>query len=331
MSKQANKTLIGAFVIGSIALLVAAVLVLGGGKLFSNKFKVVMFFEGSIKGLNVGSPVMFRGVKVGTVSDINLMLDAKALSFQTPVVAELDPARLVLTGGGERDDPSRLQALIGHGLKAQLQMQSIVTAQLLVALDLFPDKPAHFVGLVKEYPEIPTVPTSLAELSKAIEDLPLKEIIMNLNSAMDGIQKIVNAPEVKEDIRTLHLTLQEARELIRNIDQKIDPLITNLNALTNDARGSLNQANNTLTTLEKDAQEIAITTKQTLESAQSALRKSEKAFATFSDDSQLLYETKKTLKELSAAARSLRVLSEYLEQHPEALLRGKPKQEGASQ
>jgi len=330
MSKQANKTLIGAFVIGSIALLVAAVLVLGGGKLFSNKFKVVMFFEGSIKGLNVGSPVMFRGVKVGTVSDINLMLDARALSFQTPVVAELDPARLVLTGG-ERDDLARLQALIGHGLKAQLQLQSIVTGQLLVALDLFPDKPVRFVGLVKEYPEIPTVPTSLAELSKAIEDLPLKEIIMNLNSAMDGIQKIVNAPEVKEDIRTLHLTLQEARELIRNIDQKIDPLITNLNALTNDARGSLNQANNTLTTLEKDAQEIAITTKQTLESAQSALRKSEKAFATFSDDSQLLYETKKTLKELSAAARSLRVLSEYLEQHPEALLRGKPKQEGASQ
>ncbi len=99
MSKQANKTLIGAFVIGSIALLVAAVLILGGGKLFSNKFKVVMFFDGSIKGLNVGSPVMFRGVKVGTVSDINLMLDARALSFQTPVVAELDPARLVLTGG----------------------------------------------------------------------------------------------------------------------------------------------------------------------------------------------------------------------------------------
>jgi len=330
MSKQANKTLIGAFVVGSIALLVAAVLILGGGKFFSNKFKVVMFFDGSIKGLNVGSPVMFRGVKVGTVSDINLMLDAKALSFQTPVVAELDPARLVLTGD-ERDDLARLQALIGHGLKAQLQLQSIVTGQLLVALDLFPDKPARFVRLMKEYPEIPTVPTSLAELSKAIEDLPLKEIIMNLNSAMDGIQKIVNAPEVKEDIQTLHLTLQEARELIRNIDQKIDPLITNLNALTDDARGSLGQATNTLTTLEKDAQEIAITTKQTLESAQSALRKSEKAFATFSDDSQLLYETKKTLKELSAAARSLRILSEYLEQHPEALLRGKPKQEGASQ
>lgn len=330
MSKQANKTLVGGFVVGSIALLVSAVLILGGGKFFTNKFKVVMFFDGSIKGLNVGSPVMFRGVKIGTVSDINLMLNAKDLSFQTPVVAELDPSRWVLTGG-EPGDLTKLQALISHGLKAQLQMQSIVTGQLLVALDLFPDKPARFVGLVKEYPEIPTVPTSLEELSKALEDLPLKEIVMNLNSAMDGIQKIVNAPEIKEDMESLRLTLREARELIRNIDRKIDPLITNLNALTDDARGSLKQANNTLTTLEKDAQEIAITTKQTLESAQAALRKSEKTFATFSDDSQLLYETKKTLKELSAAARSLRVLSEYLEQHPEALLSGKPKQEGASQ
>lgn len=330
MSTQANKTIVGAFVVGAIALLVSAVLILGGGKFFTNKFKVVMFFEGSIKGLNVGSPVMFRGVKIGTVSDINLMLNANDLSFQTPVVAELDPARWALTGG-EPGDLSRLQALIGHGLKAQLQMQSIVTGQLLVALDLFPDKPARFVGLVKEYPEIPTVPTSLEELSKALEDLPLKEIVMNLNSAMDGIQKIVNSPDVKADIRALHLALQEARELIRNVDRKIDPLITNLNTLTDDARGSLVQANSTLSTIEKDAQEIAATTKKTLESAQSALRKSEKAFAAFSDDSQLLFETRKTLKELSAAARSLRVLSEYLEEHPEALLRGKPHHEGAPQ
>lgn len=183
---------------------------------------------------------------------------------------------------------------------------------------------------MKRYLEIPTVPTSLEELTKTIQDLPLKEIVTNLNSAVDGIQKIVNSPDTKESIKSINMTLKETRGLINNINEKIDPLMANLNALTEDASKSLNQAKNTISVLEKDAGEVVSTTKQTLESVQYTLKQSEKALSTFSGDSQLVYEMNKTLKELSAAARSMRLLTDYLERHPEAVLRGKPKQEGVS-
>lgn len=146
MSKEANKTLIGAFVVGAVFLLVAAVLIFGSGKFFRKTYKAVMFFEGSIKGLNVGSPVMFRGVKVGTVTDINLILYAKDLSMRTTVIAEFDPERWTLVGG-ERGDVKRLQLVIDRGLRAQLQMQSFVTGQLMIALDFFPaSRPAMWAS-----------------------------------------------------------------------------------------------------------------------------------------------------------------------------------------
>ena len=328
MSKPANKTLIGAFVIGAIALIVAAILILGGGKFLRKTYKVVMFFEGSIKGLNIGSPVMFRGVKIGSVADINLILNAKDLSAQTPVVAELDPARWILVDG-ERD-PKRLKPLIDRGLRAQLQMQSFVTGQLLIAFDVFPDKPARYVGLVKEYPEIPTVPTSLEELSKTLQELPLKEIVTKLGSAIDGIEKIVNSRDTRESIESLNSALRNTQKLVQHIDEQIGPLVSSLTKTSDAAHETLSEAKNTISVLGDDARGLALTTKETLEAARNTLKQTEKTLGTFSDDSRLVYEMSKTLKSLSEAARSLRLLSDYLEQHPEALLRGKQKQEGVS-
>jgi len=328
VSKPANKTLIGAFVIGAIALIVAAILILGGGKFLRKTYKVVMFFEGSIKGLNIGSPVMFRGVKIGSVADINLILNAKDLSAQTPVVAELDPARWILVDG-ERD-PKRLKPLIDRGLRAQLQMQSFVTGQLLIAFDVFPDKPARYIGLVKEYPEIPTVPTSLEELSKTLQELPLKEIVTSLKNAVDGIQKLMNAPETKDTIESLNLTLKDTQKLAQHIDEQIVPLTSSLTKTSDAAHETLMEAKSAISVLKGDLKELSSTTKETLEAARNTLKQTERTLGTFSDDSRLIYEMNKTLKSLSEAARSLRLLSDYLEQHPEALLRGKPKQEGVS-
>src|SRR4030067_1266217 len=117
MGKEANKTLIGVFVVGAIALIVAAVLIFGGGKFFRKTYKVVMFFEGSIKGLNIGSPLMFHGVKIGSVTDINLILNAKDLSLQTPVIVELDPQRWTLVGGEKSGDVRGIKDLINRGLR----------------------------------------------------------------------------------------------------------------------------------------------------------------------------------------------------------------------
>ncbi len=145
MSKPASKTLIGIFVLGAIALAVIGIVVLGSGKFFKETVGVVCYFEGDIKGLNVGSPVVFRGVKVGSVTNILLRFDPQTLDFKIPVFIEIEPDRIETIGPrGKKGE--RMKPLIDKGLRAQLEMQSFVTGQLQIALNLLPDKPAKFVG-----------------------------------------------------------------------------------------------------------------------------------------------------------------------------------------
>ena len=151
MSKPANKTLIGVFVIGAIVLAIIAVIIFGSGKFFAEKMPLVMYFEGSVAGLNVGSPVMFKGVKVGVVKDIVLRFDSNNISFLIPVYAELDPKRFHVIGK-IADETELDKELIKRGLRARLELQSMVTGQLMVDLDFYPDKPAKLVGLDKGYP-----------------------------------------------------------------------------------------------------------------------------------------------------------------------------------
>ncbi|KKO18250.1 MAG: paraquat-inducible protein B [Candidatus Brocadia sp.] len=260
MSKPANKTLIGAFIIGAIALLVAAVLIFGSGKFLKKTHYAVVFFEGSIKGLNEGAPVIFSGVKIGAVTNIRLVYDPVNDSVRIPVIIELEPDKFERTDVVERQPEKNLKLLIERGLRAQLQMQSVVTGQLMIALNFFPDKPANYIGFVKEYPEIPSIPTPLQELAKTIEDLHLKEIVKKLDVTLDSVKK-----------------------LIQHIDNKIDPLITNI---TKTSEVSQN----------------------TLEIMQATLK-----------------QTNNTLSVFSETARSARSLTEYLQQHPDSILKGKPR------
>jgi len=335
MSKQANKTLIGIFVLGAVALFVAAVLVFGGGKFFKKTLKVVMFFDGSVKGLSVGSPVMFRGVKIGSVTDIKLIMDLKDLTFVTPVLVELEPDRWVVIGGDRQF--SRMKALIDRGLRAQLQMQSILTGQLMVALDILPNKPAKFVGKVKEYPEIPTVPAPLEELTKTVQNLPLKEIADNLKRTIAGLDALINSPDMKENVKSIHVTLAETRatlkevqKLVVHIDNKVDPLVSDIHGVAGDASGALRQSQKTMIAVEGNAGEITASTKKSLEAADAALRQAEKTLNAFSGNSQLVHEVETTLKDLSEASRSIQDFFDYLERHPEALIQGKPKAEGGT-
>ena len=125
MSKPANKALIGGFVVGAIALIVAGILIFGSGRFLGKTYKFVMYFDGSVKGLNVGSSVVFRGVKIGTVTDILLRYDPADMSIKIPVIIEIEPDRVDVIGGPprERDVERTLGELIERGLKARLQMQ----------------------------------------------------------------------------------------------------------------------------------------------------------------------------------------------------------------
>lgn len=300
MSKPANKTMIGIFVVAAIGLIVAAIVLLGSGKFFTDKPKFVMYFEGSVKGLSVGSPVVFRGVKIGSVTEIGMRFNPTDLSVLIPVYVELGDADIEMVDGGDvsvkkRDRKKVLyslsDALIKRGARAQLEMQSFVTGQLQIAIDFYPNKPAKFVGGPSKYPELPTIPTQLQELTKRIEQLPIEEIGRKLQSTLNGMDRMINSPEISLMIKSIGAASDETKTLVRDLDRQLEPLV-----------GSITQTSN----------EAGVTLKRIQAVSQN-----------FGDDSVFIYKLDKTLDELQRASRSLRLLTETLEQHPESLIFGK--------
>lgn len=333
MSKKANKTLIGAFVVGAVALLVSIILIFGSGKFFTERDSYVLYFEGSVKGLNTGAPVMFRGVKVGSVTDISLMADPEELAIRIPVIIEVEPDRFKSTVQQQQRDPEKtVQLLIEKGLRAQLVMQSFVTGQLMVNLDFYPDKPARFSGLKSEHPEIPTIATGLEELVSKIEELPLSELINRANSSLEGLETLVKSPALHESIRSLHDALNDIQNLVRDMNAHVDPLLSGIEHSSDAARGAFEQAEKTFSAIDDAAAELTPSAQETLNSATSAMKKAEETLAAmqgfFAKDSPLLYELNNTLRELTATSRSIRIFVEYLEEHPEAFLKGKTRQKG---
>src|SRR5512143_3429778 len=187
MGKPVSKILIGAFVLGALALTFGGIVVLGSGALFRDINEVVMFFEGSVGGLQVGAPVTFRGVAVGEVSGIKIVYDSEKSEFRIPVTAQIYPDRIQkLSLNHQKLTP---QELMDMGLRAQLQLQSFITGQLSIQLDFYPGTPVRLVGAAKagfssRVQEIPTIPTPIQKIEKSIEQIPLDEVIRDARDTL---------------------------------------------------------------------------------------------------------------------------------------------------
>jgi paraquat-inducible protein B len=335
MSKPANKTLIGLFVLGAVTLVVLAVALFGSGKFFVKKPKYVMFFSGSVNGLQVGSPVQFRGVKIGEVTGISATFD-KNLSVVIPVFVEYDPNSMGAPEVLKRELKGKpypfIHRLIAKGLKAQLRMKSLITGQLYVALDFYPDKPIRLVGLDKRYPEIPTIPSTSDVLMSTLEKIPLAEISDKLLKVTEGVDRIVNSPEIRESMKNLNSALKDLAGLVRNIDSEIKPLSTSLIDTSTAARGAFAQAEKTLALNDGKPGEVADNLNMTLKKADATLEEIRRGIVTYEKladrNMNLGYDVSKTLQQIDGAARSIRALTDYLERHPEALVTGKKPEKG---
>ena len=189
-----------------------------------------MYFEGSVKGLNEGAPLVFRGVKIGSVTRVQLVANTDDLSFRIPVFVEVEQKHFTLTGDQTLDlsPKEQLVLLVARGLRAQLIAQNLVTGQLIVELDFHPDKPAKLVAGDSKYLEIPTIRSSMDDLVDQIEKAPIEDILNKVLLAVDGIEKTVNSSEVKESLNSLEQTLKNLNKLIQNIDSRIEPLVSSV-------------------------------------------------------------------------------------------------------
>ena len=305
MSRQSNAKLIGAFVIGALVLLVAAVVVFGSGKLFTDTLRFVAYFDGSVKGLAKGAPVSFRGVRVGSVSDIRVVYMVKEKKLYIPVLLELDRSQVKLLGGQAAGLPSRheafeaLQDFVSSGLRAQLALDSFVTGQLYVLLDFFPDSPVEMRSVEENIPELPTVPSGLEKLRGRLEQIPIEEIAQGLRELIAKLDRVVSSPEFEESIRNMNETLKYGEKLVQDLDAQLVPFI---GSMSEHLRGVSGDARNALQAAEK-----------TFKTAASAL----------SDRSPLLAKLDNALTEFAGASRAVRLLADYIERHPEAFLTGK--------
>ena len=311
MAKQANKTLIGAFVVGAVILAVVGIMIFASGQFLAEKNSYVLYFDGNMGGLDIGAPVNFRGVRVGSVTNILVRFESDDLAdIRIPVFIEIEPGRVTESPDFKASKAYRtlkekrkemketgkvMQLLIDRGMKAQLVTQSLVTGKLSIQLDFHPDKPIKLVGGDSQYPEIPTIPSKMEEITKTIEELPFKELINKAKNTVEGIDRLVNSPELQNSIANLDKALKSINRLVNTIDGEVGPLASGIQGALKEASATLEQAGKTL----------------------------EEAEDEISQGSPLRYELSTALQEISTTARSLRILIDYLQRHPESLLRGK--------
>jgi paraquat-inducible protein B len=335
MVERKKQAMIGIFVLGALSLLVIGVVLFGSGRYFTKYTKAIMYFDGSVKGLNVGSPVMAEGVKIGEVSDIRLIADVEGLSLKIPVIVDIDTRRFS-TIGTISSDKDYIDELIAKGLRAQLQTQSMVTGQLIVNLGFYPDskiklQPKKRVKSLLffdfDYPEIPTISSNSQALQQMIEGLPVRDLLDKAQSILSGVDRLVNSPELAGSIIELNKTLVEMRELIKNLNRDLPPLAQDARQSFVAATGVIGRTDKWLVDNRDVAKSVATDLAKTTTQMRKTLETTEQTMAAVKStvtDQRTLYQLQNALREVSEAARSLRQLGDYLERHPEAILRGRP-------
>lgn len=314
MSKHASPTLIGAFVAGAIGLIVAGILIISGGKLLlTDKTSYVLYFQGSVKGLNIGSPVSFRGVNIGTVTDIQLVVGEKEADIHIPVIIEIDNTRFLSdeTGKPKMDDNDSRNELVAAGMRAQLQLQSILTGQLFVQIDFFPDTQVQLVGDQQRnwhYDEIPTIPTPIEKIGKLLESIPVDKVLDQVLATIKGLERLVNSEDLHQSIAAMHLAIDDIRKLVANLDRQVEPVATNVNLTLDDTRNALQKAGAALEGVSGTLEQANLT----LQSADELL-----------NDEQVLTALDNALNEITSAAYAIRILAETINNQPESLIKGR--------
>ncbi len=358
MAKQANRMMIGGFVVISIFILMASLVVFGSGRFFKRTETFVLNFEGSIKGLNVGAPVLFQGVQVGSVTNIVIQANEDELKTSIPVTIQIEPQKFEM-GDSHRalsTPEETLPKLIDMGLRGVLTLQSFITGQLMIEFDFYPDSAVVYRDTEKEYLEIPTIKSTTERLAQSIQQIDIEGLEKNVKSVLEGIAQLVNDPDLIAAIRSfsktmeelqllvekldtrvdqmadgVDTTLAEAGTLVDNVNRRVDALADRLEASLADIDALVNNVNNQVDPLATGAQNAISAYTQLAEDTDVTLQKmmtdlDETLLAArdiMSQDAPLMVDLRTTLEEIAEAARSFRLLADYLAQHPEALIQGK--------
>ncbi len=323
MSKRANPTLVGGFILGGLALTVAAIILLGSGKLFKDTVKYISWFEGSVNGLAVGAPVKFMGVRIGQVTAIRLraaedqpLITAQEFenweeNLRIPVFYELDRDLLRKEGSMvDVGDRATVQAMVEGGMRAELSVESILTGRKYISLSVHPGSPAELVNAPDvDAMELPTISTGLEWLERDVQGLMAKltsldveGLVESIAGAADEIGDLASSratraalADIPGTLAEMRVTLQSFQHLAVSADSTMVSLRPSIDASSEDLQAAAEQLEGTLRNLS----------------------------AVIEPGSPLLTNLEKSLSEIALAAAAFAELADYLQQNPSALLRGK--------
>jgi paraquat-inducible protein B len=270
---------------------------------YTIRLPYLVYFDGSVDGLAPNAPVEWRGIKVGRVLDLKLEYDAAADKLRIPVVIEIEPQRVALVGEKQGFGTGEyMPELVRRGLRAQLKTASLLTGQLMVSLDFMPDAPPATMGTGERYPVIPSVPGDLAAAMRSVNGilekisaLPLDKVVQQADATLKSFETLTSSPEITESLRSLAGTLAATQQLVSQANTNLGPAMAKLPPLLVTAQQAVQRLSGTLLSVNNG----------------------------YGNDSTFKRDLVRLLGQVEDTLRSVRVLTDYLEQHPEALIRGK--------
>ncbi len=345
MKRKAHPTRIGLFLLGGIALLAAVVYTFTEGRLFAGRERALAHFEGSVYGLQVGAPVVFRGVRLGSVVEIGVVYQGQPGRYAIPVVLEIERARIDDVKG--RDSGVTVADLVAQGLSAQLGTQSLLTGLLYVDLDLRPESKPVPVPVTRGaggLTEIPTLPSPVQALQKQLRNLDFEKLVRDVSAVAAGARQLVANPKLQTTLDELANASGELRQLLAHIDQRTGPLAQALQATLAETRqaaarwgAQADRAGDAVERVGRAADGVSGTmarVDRVADSVQPMVQSVQRAAEDLAhtaaalqratvDDSGLLPQLERATQDIARASRAVRDLADLLQRQPEALIRGR--------
>ncbi len=270
---------------------------------YTIKVPYLLHFDGSVHGLDVDASVEMLGIKIGRVIDVHLEYERDTKAIRVPVIIEVERQRIVAVGNPMPDEAFNvLASLVERGLRAQLRTASLITGQRMITFDFFPNAPKEEIKLGGIYPELPTVPTDIESIVRSVNNvldklatLPLDGLVEDLRATLRSFRTVAEGNELKASLRSLDEALAAVASVARKADAQIGPILVAVAKASGSADTAVKQAELTFRSIEGN----------------------------LGRNSAAMRDLTELMEQLKDAARAIRVLAEYLEQHPDALVRGK--------
>ena len=272
---------------------------------FNRKIPFVTYFSTSVSGLSKGSPVQVFGIQIGMVTDVHLVMNDTTSTIRARVTYDLQPDRVFPSQQVDREsDPSVVTgSLVRQGMRAVLESGSLLTGQKVISLEFIPNAPTQAVTKEGEALVMPSqgggldnITTSLSDIATKLDRIPFDEIGRNLNDALAAVSHPVNGPDVKTALQKLSETLTDVQHLVRHTDQNLTPVLQRLPKISADLQQAVNRASAAL------------------------------GEGGYGGNSDFQRGVSRVLDQVNDAARSIRLLVDFLDRHPEALIRGRTAQ-----